>query len=305
MSASLPRRLVPLVATVIALAAWWLVAGDSLAAVGEAVRRIAPSGFLLGVVLTLANFVVAAARFRTLLRAYGANELPSLATSLRLYLVAHFFNTALPGNIAGDVLRGHLTRAALPGAGSYVVVLVERVFGLAGLLLLTCTVALLHGLARSPSLVSLTAIGVTGALVGATAPFAVKRIGARVGGRLERVTRDLPAVTSKPRLLVALGQSTLAQLLVALAGYAVLVSVAPHVSVWDAIALLPLATLAAYFPTLAGLGARELAYVALLAPLAVTEGEATAASLGLLATQLVAAVLGGALHAAGRRANAV
>ena len=49
-----------------------------------------------------------------------------------------------------------------------------------------------------------------------------------------------------------------------------------------------------------GLGARELAYVGLLAPLGVPEGEATAASLGLLATQLVAAALGGLLHVLGR-----
>jgi glycosyltransferase 2 family protein len=273
------------------------VAGDTMHGVASALGRISLLAFTTGTALAFVNFIVAAMRFRTLLRAYGATaNVPSLAEAVRLYLVAHFFNTALPGNLVGDVMRGHQVRAALPSGGGYLVVLLERVFGLAALLLLASSIALVRGLATSPWLFTLTVCGFGGAALGAAVPMMARAVGSRVGGRIEQCTRELPVVVSRRGLGLAFIASVATQVLVALAGFAILEGLAPHVSVLDAMALIPLALLATYFPTIAGLGARELAFVALLAPLGVAEAEATAASLGLLGTQLVAAFVGGLLH---------
>ncbi len=290
-------RRVRIVGTCVALCAWWFVAGEAMPEVFAALGRISLGAFVAGTTLAFANFIVAAMRFRTLLRAYGATaNVPSLAEAVRLYLVAHFFNTALPSNLVGDVMRGHRVRAALPSGGGYLVVLIERVFGLAALLLLTSSIALVHGLATSPWLFTLTLCGLGGAVFGAAAPMMARAVGSRIGGRLEAYTRALPVAVSHRGLGLAFVDSLATQVLVALAGFAILTGLAPTVSVFDAMALIPLALLATYFPTVAGLGARELAFVALLAPLGVAEAEATAASLGLLGTQLVAAMVGGVLH---------
>lgn len=51
-----------------------------------------------------------AARWRALMRAYGARTQPPLGEAVRLYFIAIFYNTYLPGGVAGDLLRGVVTR---------------------------------------------------------------------------------------------------------------------------------------------------------------------------------------------------
>lgn len=287
--------------TLAAVAVWWLVAGDSMPAVLDAVARISAPTFLAAVLLGLANNALGAARFRTLLRAYGARLVPSLARALVLYLVGGFFNTALPGNVAGDLLRGRYVERALPGVGVYVVVLVERVLGLAGLLIVAASAALASGRTNGPFLGLVAVFGVASAITLASAPLLAHRLGTRFGGRLEALAAKLPRVRHPARIAAALAYSVLTQVLSAFVAFILLASVAPEVRLVDALAVLPLTLLALYLPTIAGIGARELAFVALLTPLGVGEGEATAASLGLLATQLAIASVGGVVHLVTRR----
>ena len=92
---------------------------------------------LSALALTVAGLVVGAIRWRVMLRAYGAPTLPPLLELIRLYFVAIFYNTYLPGGVGGDVVRGLITRKSFGEAGAtsaVTVVLVERVLGLAALL---------------------------------------------------------------------------------------------------------------------------------------------------------------------------
>src|ERR1043165_8294211 len=83
--------------------------------------------------LTALGQTIGAVRWRTTLSAYGAQRRPSLATAVRLYFVAMFYNSFLPGAVAGDVVRAVVTRASFEHhgtTGALAVVFVERTLGL-------------------------------------------------------------------------------------------------------------------------------------------------------------------------------
>src|SRR6185437_7966425 len=142
---------------------------------------------LLATLLTLVNLSVAAVRWRVLLTAHGATQAPSLAFLARAQLVGHFYNTFVPGNVTGDVVRAHAARASFDGPlGSYMIVALERFFGLAGLFALGAGALLfrpLPGVARAEVLAALalaTALGI------GVAPIAARALGSRLPGRVGR-----------------------------------------------------------------------------------------------------------------------
>src|SRR5207247_1891221 len=102
---------------------------------GRALATIPIATFAAAVALVAGNVVVGALRWRVLLRAYGATEIPTTAHLVYLYFVAFFYNNYLPGAVVGDVGRGVVTRDALAegATGALSVVLVERALGLFGL----------------------------------------------------------------------------------------------------------------------------------------------------------------------------
>src|SRR5690606_22482712 len=110
-----------------------------LHAVADAIGRIELSAFVVASVLVAANVVAGALRWRVLLSAYGAVSRPSLARATQLYFIAFFYNNYLPGAVAGDVVRGVVTRDAFGERGAtagLAVVFVERALGLFGVFLL-------------------------------------------------------------------------------------------------------------------------------------------------------------------------
>src|SRR5262245_44995352 len=78
--------------------------------VTAAFRQISPSAWLLGIALVGLNVVVGAARWRAVLSAYGALRRPDLWRATQLYFISFFYNNYLPGAVAGDVVRGVVTR---------------------------------------------------------------------------------------------------------------------------------------------------------------------------------------------------
>jgi uncharacterized membrane protein YbhN (UPF0104 family) len=284
-------------ATAAALALWWWIARASAGELLRALTSIAPQAVLVALLFSFLGIGVGALRWQVLMRAYGGVAIPRLGALARIYLEATFFNTLLPANVGGDVLRAHVTRKVFPGAaGAYLIVAIERVFGLAGLCLLASSMLLLRpipGLRAGPWL---AAVGVLVALGAAASPVLVRRMGGRLSGRLGELARSAPEVRRSSLLLAVLALSVGTQVLAALTGHSLVASLHPEVTVAESLVRVPVALAATYFPTIAGLGAREAAFVVLLAGVGVSQADATAASLAFLGVQLVVALTGGLIH---------
>ena len=102
----------------------WGRIGVTIAAVGylasrvdpadvvAAFRRLSWSAALFAVTVVLFGLCCGMVRWRFLLRAYGAIDLPSWPRVAHLYFVGHFYNTYAPGGVGGDVIRGVAGRKA-------------------------------------------------------------------------------------------------------------------------------------------------------------------------------------------------
>ncbi len=276
----------------------WTLLRVPFASMKAAAQHLSWQAGVFAVVLTFANLWVGAIRWRALLVAFGATELPSVLYLTRVYLVGLFYNTFLPANVGGDVLRAHVTRSAFKEpAGAYVVVAVERVFGLAGLLLLCATVMLVSPIPGVFGVGPLAALAIVGALAVCVAPAFAHRFADKLPPRLAVLVRAIPRVANTGALVTVLLLSVATQVLVAWTGHVLVAALDPSVAFTTSLVLVPLAIVATYFPaTVAGMGVREMAFVALFARVHVTAANATAASLSFLAVQLVVALAGGLCH---------
>jgi uncharacterized membrane protein YbhN (UPF0104 family) len=122
----------------LALIAWLLASGKL--DLGTLARVFSDPVLLCANVLGWAGcaLVLAAARWKLLLGPEGAS-LP-LLRAMRLQFIALFMNTAVPGNVAGDVYKNVLAARGIPSltlTRSLTVVMVERVLGLAALVLIS------------------------------------------------------------------------------------------------------------------------------------------------------------------------
>jgi uncharacterized membrane protein YbhN (UPF0104 family) len=298
--ASPPRKLVWLLVRLGVAGAGlaWTLNGVAFAELSKAAQKVTLPAFALATALFMFIFLVGAVRWRLLMSAYGARRLPSLALLYRVNHIGLFYNTFIPGNIGGDVLRGYVTRRAFSGqTGSYVVVGVERFFGLAGLMVLGAAVISVHPIGGISNL-PWAAVGAVLLAVGvAVAPMVLSRFGRFFPGRLQQLVASLPAVHVPWLLAIVLLLSCGTQTVVALIGHTLVHSIAPCVALGDSLVLVPIAMIAVYFPfTIAGLGVREAAFVVLFTEIGVTRPDATAGSLAFLAVQLLVALLGGLCH---------
>ena len=270
----------------------------SVADLFGAVGRLSVSAVVLATGLTLANLVVAAFRWRVLLAAYGAKGVPGLAFLARAQLVGFFYNTFVPGNVTGDVLRGHATRASFEGPlGSYMVVALERFFGLAGLFTLGAVGLLVHPLPGVMRADLLAALAFAMALMIALIPVVGRKVGRFLPGRIGRWATNLPAVERPWLLVFILLLSLLTHTIVGLTGHVLLDAIAPQISAAESLVLVPLAMISMYMPlSVAGLGVREAAFVFVFGKIAVSRADATAGSLAFFAVCAIVAAMGGLVH---------
>lgn len=275
----------------------WVLSTINLSTLGEALARISPIAMVVGVLIFLGNLWIGAVRWRVLLSAYGAKWRPSLLMLWRVYLIAIFYNTALPANVGGDVMRGYVTRRAFPGkTGAYLVVAIERVFGLAGVFSLAAVTLLVHPIPTIPHITLYAFVGMLLAAVASASPLVARRLAPWLPHRLRTVAELLPTVQKPALLLVVLFLSMCTQFTLALTGHVLLHTIDPSVPLGTSVVLIPLAMVAIYLPTVAGLGTREAAFVYLLGAVGVAKADALAASFAMFAAQLITALLGGLTH---------
>lgn len=91
--------------------------------------------FFMALIITTANVVIGAYRWKVILKV-GEMDL-QFKDILSLYFVGFFFNTFVPGNIGGDILRGYdLRRLSGKTKESFISVLMDRVIALFSLVLI-------------------------------------------------------------------------------------------------------------------------------------------------------------------------
>ncbi|HSD88604.1 MAG TPA: lysylphosphatidylglycerol synthase transmembrane domain-containing protein [Kofleriaceae bacterium] len=267
--------------------------------VKQAFGRLSIGALVLAIALVAGNVVAGAARWRVLLSAYGALTRPDLWRATQLYFISFFYNNFLPGAVAGDVVRGVVTRDVFGERGAtagLAVVLVERALGLFGVFfLLAIGVAAAGSGFDTGGLWVWSAIGIGGSLALVLAlPFS-RRLSRILPGPLRRIAERVPELSSYGAFAIAALLSVLTQVLVALAGYVLLHAIEPRVGLGASLLIVPLAAATTFLPiTVGGAGAREAVYVTLGARLfQMPESDALAASLALWLAHLVVGACGG------------
>ncbi|MEZ4362383.1 MAG: lysylphosphatidylglycerol synthase transmembrane domain-containing protein [Kofleriaceae bacterium] len=277
-----------------------------LASLRSASAHVRLGTLIAALAVTALGLVFGAVRWRVLLRAYGAPARPALVEAIRLYFIAVFYNTYLPGGVAGDLLRGVVTRDSFGEGGAteaIAVVLVERALGLLGVV----------GLAALGLLAVGDRVADTGGLwmwSGAAGAFAIvavlmlplaRRLARLLPRRLAALAARLPGVSRPLDFLSAAALSVLTQLVAAISGWLFLRDFYPGVTFLDALFIVPLALATTFLPiTVGGAGAREAVFITLCGELlGMPSGDALAVSLLVWLTSLVAGAVGGLLQLLG------
>lgn len=266
--------------------------------VGATLLKIPVGNLAVGLAMSTLTLLAVAARWWTLLRTYGAPRMPSFWRLAHLHLVGLFYNTYLPGGVGGDVVRAVVSREAFGEEGvtpALTVVLLERVVGLAALMMLVAGALAVKPLPGVDNPLPYCVAGMLAAAGMVLGLALVRRLAGVLPGRLGHMAARLPTMHWRGGLFVALLASILAQLIFAVAGHAMLLAVAPTVTLADSIVVVLVALIAAFFPlTVGGAGVREAAFVVLCAAtLGISKNDSAAASLALWFCQLVVAGVGG------------
>lgn len=129
----------------IAIIAWMLRSGKlDLSLVNSLLENKA--ALSLGLFLIVIQGVLAAIRFRSLLKVKVTQEI-SLVQILRINWIGYFFSSFLPGAVTGDLVKLIYIRDIAPGTSKsflFTTALIDRVFGLVGLLAVTGVSSLLY-----------------------------------------------------------------------------------------------------------------------------------------------------------------
>jgi uncharacterized membrane protein YbhN (UPF0104 family) len=277
-----------------------MVSLDELVA---AVRRIPLQALLLCLLACCVSQVLGGIRFRWLLSAYGASSRLPWTEAVRLQLVSLFFNTYLPGGVAGDLVRSVALRGYFDGDGltrSFAVSFVERVMGGASVLILTAAVSVVHPLPGIHGLLLFSVLGLVVATLATLALALGRRLAPRLPARLSTIAAGLPSLENPLAFVQGLVISVLTHVCVALGFHAVISSLSERASLVESLVIVPLASTAAYIPaTIAGAGTRDAAFVMLYARVGVSQADALAMSLSVLFCTFLVAALGGIAHAIG------
>lgn len=266
-------------------------------------RRLSVGAALTALTLTFIGLGTGIVRWRLLLRAYGAIDIPSWARLVHLYMVGHFYNTYAPGGVGGDVLRGVASRKAFgdvtwaSATSGVAVVFIERVLGVSALLGLAAGA---HFYRPLPGLENVGVWAGLGLAVGMLALGGIAlapRLTPWLPKKLAEPIRALPRLYTWWPFVGAIVASLIIHSLNAVAGHAIMHSLDPAVKASESAVAMPLVSASAFFPfTVGGAGVREAAFAALYGTVGVPEATAYAGSLSFWATQLISAGVGGLVN---------
>ncbi len=270
------------------------------ASVKNAFRQLSAAAMIAAVILIAINVVAGAWRWRVLLQAYGAQSRPSMVTAVRLYFVAFFYNNFLPGAVAGDLMRGVVSRNSFGEhgtTGAIAVVLVERALGLFAVFSLVAVGLLLSGdqLSDTGTLWWWSIAGVAASVISVfMLPFG-RKLAPLLPGPLRTIAERLPVVTRPLYFVGAAALSLSTQILTALAGWVILRDLHPGASIAATLLVVPLAAATTFLPiTVGGAGAREAVFIALCAKLfGMAPADGLAASLLFWLATLIVGAAGG------------
>jgi hypothetical protein len=263
----------------------------------QAAERIPARAWAGCFALAFLGQLFSVARFQLLLAAYGADQKPRWLEALRLFLVSSFYNTYVPGGVAGDVVRAMVVRKCFARGGltsALAVSLVERVTGLAGMLLLVALVSVLMPLAGMASLLPFSLLGLAAAACAIAAVIAGRKLAPSLPARLRKVAESLPALSSFGAYFLALAAAVVTHVLSALGYHVIIHSLSARAQLSESLVIVPIATSAQYLPaTIAGAGTRDAAFVLLYQRVGIDAADALAMSLAVLLCSFVIAALGG------------
>lgn len=266
---------------------WWLVSYVSFRELWEAIKSISLLALVPALFFSVAIVFIGGLRWRAMMRAFGAEETPPLGELVRLFFVGLFYNTYLPGGAGGDVVRGVVTRRYFTAsAGSYVVVVLERLIGLAGMGLV-----FVLGLIIGPHVFTWEEMRpwllVVAGLVAVVAIFIL------ASGKLSHHLRQLPGLRSPGLLAWSFGLSLASHFCGITVGYALAVGMDLPLGYAAMVLVVPVALT---MGTFGGIGPREVTLVALFHLLGINSEQAVALSLAYGAVTLATAGVGGVIQ---------
>jgi len=281
----------------------YLASGVDPADVVAAFRRLSWSAALVAITVVFFGMVCGMVRWRLLLRAYGAIDLPSWPRVAHLYFVGHFYNTYAPGGVGGDVIRGVAGRKAFgdldwaSATSGVAVVFIERVIGVSALLVLATGAYLIRPIPGMESVGLWAGLGLAAAAAALLGIALAPRLAPHLPEKLGKPLRALPRLYSIWPFLVAAFLSLIIHTVNIVAGHAIMHSLDPSVTFAQSAVVMPLIGASAFFPlTVGGAGVREAAFALLYGTVGVPEATAYAGSLSFWATQLITAGVGGVMN---------
>ena len=269
----------------------------------NAFQRISLGAALTAISVVLFGLTCGMVRWRFLLQAYGAIDVPPWPRIAHLYLVGHFYNTYAPGGVGGDVIRGVASRKAFgdldwaSATSGVAVVFIERVIGLSALLVLAAGAYLIYPVPGIENVGLWAALGLAAAGAALIGIGVAPKLAPYLPEKLGKPLRALPRLYSIWPFLAAIFLSLIIHSCNVLAGHVIIHSLEPSVTLAESTVLMPLIGASAFFPfTVGGAGVREAAFAALYGTVGVPEATAYAASLGFWGTQLLSAGVGGVIN---------
>jgi len=269
----------------------------------NAFQRLSPGAALTALAVVLFALVCGMVRWRLLLRAYGAIDIPSWPRIAHLYTVGHFYNTYAPGGVGGDVIRGVAGRKAFgdldwaSATSGVAVVFIERVVGVSALLALAAGAYLMHPIPGIENVGLWAGLGLAAAGAALIGIAIAPKLAPLLPEKLGKPLRALPRLYSLWPFLIAIFLSLIVHACNIVAGHVIIHSLEPSVTLAQSAVVMPLIGASAFFPfTVGGAGVREAAFAALYGTVGVPEASAYAASLGFWGTQLISAAIGGVVN---------
>ncbi|MEO0080491.1 MAG: lysylphosphatidylglycerol synthase transmembrane domain-containing protein [candidate division WOR-3 bacterium] len=281
----------------------------------QLIRSCRPWFVLLGFGFYLLLFFLCNLRWRVLLQSSG--ERFSGWFLFRVYLASTALNAVLPTALGGDVLRVAWTAKGRDVTRMVSVVLVDRLLGLVGLLLLSSlasvSVFVTRGLGGF-ALVSGAGLTMTFLLLlgifwePVYRPLAALVLRLRlfgVGARIVNVTEEMRSLRKRPAVLISTFLLSLAVWVVhSLVWFVLGQAVGAGTGITDYFVFVPLVALATMMPvSVGGVGVRENSFVFLMTRVGMAQAQAGSIALLFLGTTYLYALIGAAVLLGLRRSG--